>query len=54
MSADWRGTNARLRQGFVHYALGKLLSAPLSLLTLVLLARMLPAGETHAAPDPAP
>lgn len=37
-----------IRRGFVHYALGKLLSAPLSLLTLVLLARMLPAGDYAA------
>lgn len=48
MSADWRRTNASLRRGFVHYALGKLLSAPLSLLTLVLLARILPPGEYAA------
>lgn len=48
MSLDWRQTNARIRSGFVHYALGKLLSAPLSLLTLVLLARVLPAKDYAA------
>ena len=48
MSLDWQQTNARIRSGFVHYALGKLLSAPLSLITLVLLARVLPASEYAA------
>lgn len=48
MNLDWRETNARIRLGFMHYALGKLLSAPLSLLTLVLLARLLPANEYAA------
>ena len=48
MNLDWRETNARIRIGFMHYALGKLLSAPLSLITLVLLARLLPSGDYAA------
>lgn len=48
MNLDWHATNARIRRGFVHYATGKLFSAPLSLITLVLLARLLPAGDYAA------
>ena len=48
MSAAWRDTNARIRASFVHHALGKALSAPVSLVTMILLARLLPAPEYAA------
>ncbi len=48
MSAAWQHVNKRIRASVFHYALGKALSAPLSLLTMVLLARLLPAPEYAA------
>ncbi len=48
MSVAWRNTNARIRASVLQYAMGKALSAPLSLITMVLLARLLTAPEYAA------